>query len=529
MGGGLWAPPSNWNPFTPWNAVTGTIGLVYETLFSYNPITGEREPWLAKEGKWIDDKTYKLCLRKGITWQDGKKFTADDVKFTFEIAKKYKSLYYSKMWNWIKDIKKVDDYTLVFEFNDPRYHEWNVNLYTIPIIPKHIWSTKAEKEVLSTSNEYPVGTGPYIAETWDQDKMVFLRNENWWGIKVFGKPVPKRVVHIKIYSNNVALGMILKGELDWSNFFLPGVPRLKQVYKGLTTWFDGPPYMLSDNTAYLFMNTKKPPMDNALFRRAVAFAINAQEIVDRVYEKQVVKANPSGFLPIPSWMKYYSKDIDGKYGFKYDPQKAKELLYDAGIVDKDGDGWRDLPNGQPFKLEIIVPYGWTDWMESIKIIAKDLQAVGIHAEAKFPDYGKYWEDLTKGKFDMAINNFNGNTSITPWTLYNFVVHHPIQDAMYDGNFGKYENAKLFALIDEINKTPFSNEKKLKELFGKVQKMMLEEMPAIPLWYNGLWFQASTMHWKGWPNEKNPYAYPCGWAGRWQLGAVKVLINLKPVK
>ncbi len=529
IGGGIWAPPSNWNPFVPWNAVAGTIGLVYETLFFYDPLTGKLEPWLAESGEWLDGKTYKITLHEGTTWQDGKPLTSKDVKFTFELAKKYPAIYYSGMWEWLDSIETPDDRTVIFHFSEPRYHNWLISLYTIAIVPEHIWKDKTQDEILSTANENPIGSGMYLAETHDQDKMVFLRNEKWWGIRYFGKPAPKRVVHIKIFSNNVALGMILKGELDWSGFFLPGVPRLIKAYRGIITWYDHPPYMLPDNTAYLFMNTKKAPMDSALFRRAVAFAINVNEIVDRVFEKQVAKARSSGYLPIPAWDKFYNADLDREYGFSYNPLMARKLLDEAGIVDKDGDGWRDLPDGKPFKLEIIVPYGWTDWMESIKIIAKNLRAVGINAEAKFPDYGKYWEDITKGKFDMAINNFGSQVSMTPWTLYNYVVHNPITDAMYDGNFGRYENEELFELMREIDKTPLTDEEKLKELFSKAQKILLTEMPAVPLWYNGLWFQASTQHWTGWPTEKNPYAYPCLWAGRWQIGGLKVLLNIKPAR
>ena len=99
-GGGLWAAPSNWNPLTPWAEVTGTGGLVYETLFHYYPLTAEYQPWLAKSGKWVSDTVYEIELRKGIKWTDGQDFTADDVKFTFEIAKT-NQLHYSNVWQWI--------------------------------------------------------------------------------------------------------------------------------------------------------------------------------------------------------------------------------------------------------------------------------------------------------------------------------------------------------------------------------------------------------------------------------------------
>ena len=83
---------------------------------------------------------------------------------------------------------------------------------------------------------------------------------------------------------------------------------------------------------------------------------------------------------------------------------------------------------------------------------------------------------------------------------------------------------MFDLINEFNKT--KDEAKLKGIASKIEKIFLEELPYIPLWYNGLWFQASTAVWTNWPDEKNPYAYPCSWGGRWELGAIEVLMNLK---
>ncbi|EKF50301.1 extracellular solute-binding protein [Thermosipho africanus H17ap60334] len=524
-GGGLWAPPSNWNPITPWNAVTGTVGLIYETLFAYDPLKDEMIPWLAESGKWTSSNTYEIKIRKGVRWHDGYPFTSKDVKFTFEIAKKYSEISYSSIWTWLSKVETPDPYTVVFTFDSPRYHEWTYQLYQLPIIPEHIWANRTKEEILSGSNEKAIGTGPYLFETYSDDRMVYLRNEDWWGIDVFGKPKPKRVVYLRVLSNNVALGMIMKGELDISNFFLPGVPTLKKMYSTVHTWYDNKPYMLSDNTTFLFLNTTKKPLDDPKLRRALAFAINPAVISEKVFEGQVLASNPVGFLPVKGWMKFYPENAVKKYGFRPDKEMAKKLLDEAGYKDVNNDGFRETPDGKPFKFDIIVPFGWTDWMESIKIIAAQFREIGINAEAKFPDYSKYWEDLTSGKFDMAINNFNSNLTATPWTMYNWLFNSNIDKYMYNGNFGRYVNQELFDLITQMNMTPMDDIQANKEITEKIATIFLNEMPAIPLWFNGLWFQASTQVWKNWPSEKNPYAYPVTWAGRWQTGGVMMLLGL----
>ena len=134
--GAAWGPPNDWNPFITWSKAntTGTIGLLYETLFMYDPLTAEWIPWLAESGDWVDADTYELQLREGIKWSDGEAMTAEDVVFTFELGQQYAALWYSPMWNYLDSVTADGDYGVVFEFTDPLYQEWSNNLYNIPMI-----------------------------------------------------------------------------------------------------------------------------------------------------------------------------------------------------------------------------------------------------------------------------------------------------------------------------------------------------------------------------------------------------------
>ncbi|MFA4641440.1 ABC transporter substrate-binding protein [Pyrococcus kukulkanii] len=529
VGGGLWSQPNNFNPLVSWAAVTGTIGLIYETLFIYDPLKDKLEPWLAESGKWVNDTVYEVKLREGLTWQDGKPLTAEDVKFTFELAKKYPGISFSPIWSWLGEVKVIDDRTVQFVFKEPHYEEWKYWLYNIPIVPEHIW--KDIKDPVNYANtDNPVGSGMYKLYKRDQMRAIFVRNDNWWGIKYFGKPAPKYIVYVIVYSNNLALSMLVKGDLDWSNFFIPGVPDVKSKY-GIVTWFDKEPYHLPANTAFLFLNNQKAPLNNPEFRRAIAYAINPKEIAARASQNQVTPADPTGLLlQYPAFKRIYYKEAVEKYGFTYDPKKANEILDRLGFKDVNGDGYREFPDGKPLKLTIIVPYGWTDWMEMARIISEQLGLVGIRVEPKFPDFSKYYEDLTKGTFDMAINNFGSQVYATPWQWFNWLLYPgvtPIGKPTYSGNWGRYKNERVTELLHLINIEKDEN-KKL-QYYHELQEIFLKDLPYIPLVYNGAWFEASTQYWTNWPTEHNPYAFPITWQGYWQMGGLKTLLGIKPVQ
>ncbi len=529
-----WGPPSNWNPWNGGGYSVGALGLIYETLFVYDPLTDTFTPWLAETGTWVDDTTWEVKLRQGLTWSDGTPLTAEDVKFTIELADPngaYKAgLAFQNMWKSLSSIDKKDDLTLDFKFKEnPPYQEVGFYfMYQVPIVPKHLWEGMTAADITGGANLDPVGSGMYLAELMDQDRAVLVRNDNWWGIKAFGKtPAPKRIVDIVVPSNNVGLGLVLQGGIDLDNNFLPGVATLVKGGYGIKTYYPDAPYMIPANTVQLIFNLQKKPTDDINFRKAMAYAINVDDIVQNDYAGLVKAADPTGLMP--SWEKYVDKEQVKQLGWSYDPEKAKKILADGGYKDVDGDNFLEAPDGSKIDLKITCPNGWTDWMAAIQIISKNAETIGIKVTPEYPDYGGWLDSLLKGTLDMSIRN-EAQLSSTVYSYYMWVFQHPLEtiDTAQWGNYGRYDNQEAFDLVDQLDRVKVGDDEAIKAITSKLQKITLTDLPTIPLWYNGLWAQTSTKVWAGWPSaaEGDSHYLPATWRGYWNMTAGLMLLDLK---
>lgn len=522
--GQQWGPPSSWNPIPQSGEATGVRGLLYEPLFLFDPATLELEPWLAESGEWVSDDVYEVTLREGLTWSDGEALTAEDVVFTAELGQ-YPQVPWSNLWNWLDEAEAVDDLTVRYTFSDPRYQEWENFLYDNNVLPEHIMSEWSEDEYISSQNTDPVGSGSYMYSTHGPDRMVWERNDDWWAIDVLGLEMPARyVVDIVNPSNEVALGLLLQGNLDLSNNFLPGINTLADSGQ-VTTYFAESPYMLSANTAVLVPNTLREPMDDPAFRQALARSVNVEQIVTGAYGDIVQAAHPSGLLP--AYSDYYIEEVAQEHGFSYDPAEAASILAEAGYEDSDGDGFVETPSGEAIELSLIVPAGWTDWMEASRIIAEGAQAAGINVVADFPDAGAVDDARATGEFDLLVNNFS-QISNTPWTWYNYLFHQPIQEQMFPGNFGRYENDEAWELVQDLARTAQDDPEYL-TILAQLQEITMTDLPMIPLWYNGLWAQYNTQVWTNWPTSEagTPDHYPSTWGGYFAMGGIHTLLDIQP--
>ena len=235
VGGRQWGEPSSFNPLLGWQDwPVNAMNLVYETLFLFNPQTGKLEPLLG-ESYQVNDDSVEVVLQEKAHWSDGKPVTGYDVKYTFDLGQKYKSVPVASFWSYITEVKLPEEGSLapgkfprrVVFVLDPKQKNPLVVLDQLQlqrIVPKHVIEpllAKGNNDINEFNklkfNDHPVGSGPYPLHSYSSEKIVTMRDDNYWGNDVFfggKKPAVKYVVH-PIYKSNSHFSVALQqGRLD---------------------------------------------------------------------------------------------------------------------------------------------------------------------------------------------------------------------------------------------------------------------------------------------------------------------------
>jgi len=523
--GTAYSPPSNFNPLNP-GPYTGTVGLLYEPLFLYDPIHGKYIPWLATSGSWTSATTYVIQVRNGVKWTDGTPLTGADVAYSINLAKTNPNVGYANLpgLGLVGAAASGNTVTVTFT-SPPPYSSWQDYLWRNAIVPEHVWSKLSVTDQVNGANETgTVSSGPMtlVPGGVTSTEACYQDNPNWWAISALHLSFKFKYLCDQVNgSNNVELSDLLTNGIDWSNNFLPGISNLVSGLNGVggynvVTYYKSAPYMLSANTAWLEMNDSKAPFNNLNFRKAVAAAVNPASIVNGVYTGIVAAANPTGLLP--NLDSFVNNSVVKQYGFSYNVAKAKAYLKASGY------------SGQ--KLTIEVPDGWTDWMAAIQVIAGALNSVGINVTPIYPQDAARNIDMQKGNYDFLIDN-NAGADSTPWTYFDRVYQLPIgaeQNSFL--NPERYTDQASWKLVQEAATTNPADTSTLAGIYSQLEKNFLQELPMIPLWYNGAWFQGNTTYWTNYPSATNTgdQNVPVMWGG--YLGAettVFALAALEPAK
>ncbi len=527
MSGSQWSPYGDVNPAKTWDYSTGTVGLAFETAFRYDPLAGKFIPWLATDGTWRTKNVYAMTIRSGVKFNDGTTLTPRDVKYSFDLLK-IPTHAQNALWasTGLQSVKVVGK-TVVFTFaGKPGYQQFDFYRYNVAIVPQHVFS-KFSKVDLTTGNLSPsavVGTGPYrylSGASSTAQTFVWQRRADWWATKALGlTPAPKYVVDIHNSSNAAAFANFQAGNIDLFNNFAPRAA----ISGSAKTYFNKAPFHLGANTTWLFPNTTRKPLNDPAFRRALAYSVNMNQILVKSYQGLVNKASPTGLLPI--WSKWVDQKVVAKYGFSYNPTKAKAILAAAGYKDKDGNGYVENKDGSDISLSIQCPNGWSDWMTSIQVIAESAKSVGIKITPSYPDYGTLVDDRGHARFDLVLAN-DRQYSNTPWTYYQYIFQLPILDNQTTVNYERFSSQKAWDLTQLLDRTPTSDTVAYQKAMTQLQTVFLKNLPAIPLWYNGMWAMFNTKYWTNWPSSTGQHFTTTAWNNYWQMTSIDMLTHLRP--
>lgn len=490
MGGGS-NPQANFNPYSP-NKISGTENLLFERLYFINNYNCEEVPLLAESYEWTDSQNLIFTIREGVTWNDGTEFTAEDVAFTFNLLLENAALDINGATAGLESVT-ADGNTVTFTFGGPATPMF-VPVANTFIVPKHVWEGFADP-VTEVNAESPVGTGPYTLGNFNSEEVVWTKNADYWDA---GQIAVQEIGFSKPAEGQADMLRLANGEYDWNAKFIPNVD---EVYVSRDPENNHYWYAPGGNIA-LYFNLTKAPFSDVAFRKAVAHAINKDEIAEKAQLGYVETASQTG-LKIPGQEGWLNPDIADEGKIPYDPDMARQVLEEAGYT-YDGDTLK-TPEGDNVEFSFKIPAGWTDWIQAGNIIATNLGEIGMAVNVETPD-GTIVNDQDRktGNFDLVFGVHGGGCSM----YRNFYDHlsseatAPVgEDAL--SNFVRWEDEQTDELLGQFLSA--EDEETQKEIAYQLETIMYEQFPTIPLWYGAVWFQYRTANAVGWPNEEDPYA------------------------
>ncbi|MFQ5693929.1 MAG: ABC transporter substrate-binding protein, partial [Nitrospinota bacterium] len=435
----------------------------------FEPVPDLAESWTVSG----DGLTFTFNLRRGVKWHDGAPFTAEDVKFTYETLLHPDNRAGASHFNYfgyivgapayragkadsVKGVEVLGPYKIRIRLREPYAAFLRVSAAQ-PIVPKHILGSVPVKGMLKHSFTHkPIGTGPYILESWkSRDRTVLRANPDYFG----PKPKMDRIIWRTIPDAFSRLAELRTGKINVNGMYAAvPVDEFKSLDKDACC---RGVRMVGQSNWFLDLNLKNPIFRDVRVRRAISYAIDRKAILKHVFKGWGSIVN-SPFHPL-SWA--YKKDVTLYDG---DTEKAKRLLEEAG--------WKVGPDGIRVKDGKRLSFTWRVGIgRSAAIMAEAalpmLKAAGIEAKLERLDFVTLWfKHYVRKKYD-ALSHLHPNS----------IYADPDYDLLrwYDHRINKtgYNNPKVEALIKKAART--LDRAKRKALYDELQEILARD--AVRLW------------------------------------------------
>jgi peptide/nickel transport system substrate-binding protein len=562
--GQQWGSVACWNPYVSTCNNALAIGqqdsarvIMFETPYLYDMLDGKVYPLLA-DGPFAWDAgmtTLTFKLKSAAKWSDGTPVTAEDAAYTWASHVKYETNTGTGNKDYIDTITAVDPQTVEIKAklgaDGKAVNPLIVSAYvSTNYILQKAWTQKLEARVGGDATKFKADTaedvvysGPYHKFFADDTKVVYVRDDNYWGqdASMWGKlPVPKYLAHT-IFKDNAAGSVALaQGEVDVSQQFNSNIQVLWLNYAlPVSTYLPDAPYGIGASLPTAFYNLKSYGLDQLAVRKAIAIAVDYPTIIANAMTNQsatFTQVPRSLMNPTDGEQALYDhtavKDLQWAGN---DIEGAKKLLDAAGIKDTNGDGWREY-KGQKLSYVATCPNGWSDWQAAIEVVAAAGKRIGIDITTNFPEWAVYQTVVTKSDaplpagYDIFMMWSDGAGPTQPWGRIRHLLSSEFigMTSNWNGNWGQYSNPAADALIKEI--PTLTDPAKLKADYTELVKIYLTDIPSFTLMYRPQSFHAvNESVWTNFPHQgdgTNPPVPPLDCTDGWGIAC---LYNVKLVK
>lgn len=417
---------------------------IFDTLVVVDPETNEIKPQIAESWEQTDDLTYVFKIRQGIKFHDGSELTAEDVKFSLDRA--INSAAVSYIVDFIDTVTVDDEYTVTVKTKAPYAPALrNLAIPFAAIVPKAVVEADEDAFILN-----PVGSGPYQFVEWKQGDHVTLKAfDDYYA----GKPATENLI-MKVIPETSQRSIALEtGEIDLAyDLAVNDVAKIRDsseltVYEipSLTCW-------------YISMNMNKEPFNNPLVREALSYAIDRQTIIDTI---NAGSGQPADAIIAPGVFGYYSTGVR-----EYDPEKAKDLLAEAGY-----------PDG--FKTSLWVNDNQSR-IEMCQAVQNMFQQIGVECSVEVIEFGSFISRTTNGEHDMAYFGWTTSSADADYTYYS--LEHSTQQGAA-GNRSFIADPEVDALIEEARTN--SDEAARTEIYKELAIKLDEINNNLPIFYSSI--------------------------------------------
>ena len=508
-----WSAVVGWNPYSSNNnnAMGFAAGAnarepIFETPYMYNMLDGQQYPLLA-DGAWVwNDSMTEITfnIKPAAHWSDGTPVTAEDVAYTWATNIKYETTAGVGYRDYIAAVDAVDADTVVVRAalneSGAAVNPLQVMAYiSSEYVVQKAWTQTLEARAGEDATalkadpaEDFVASGPYTKFFADDTKVVYVRDDNYWGqdASMWGAlPAPKYLCHVIYADNNAGFLALKAGEVDVSQQFNANVQDLWLVDNlPISTYMPEAPYGVTASLPTAYFNMNSFGLDNVAVRKAIAMAVDYDTIIANAMTNQsptFTQVPRSIMNPTTGEQALYDHDAVADLQWAgNDIEGANALLDEAGIVDSDADGWRDI-DGQKLSYNAVCPNGWSDWQAAIEIVAAAGQNIGIEITTLFPEWGVYQTVFVNGEqteYDIFMVWSNGAGPTNPWGRARQLMSGDFAGTQnnWNGNWGGYVNPRVDELLALIPAE--TDQATLVQYYTELTEIYLTDVPSFTLMY-----------------------------------------------